>query len=966
MIDDVVAGVLVDAIATTGRWLGVAAQAALGRRGADDLAVARWFDTYRLTAGPPELTGLPAGGEDRLAACLRSNGVQAVLHELLAARLTDAPEADVERIQALFSQTLAVADNGLVPVAGTLFGFYDGQIADLTGRLEGTGVAILGQIRQEAFAARLIAVLQAIERHTAALSAGSAGSHASFLTGYRRHVREHHGYLTPPDFEQRRRIPLADLYVPPLIVPMAEARSTVNPAETEPPVIKLPDFIAQIDRSVLLGDPGGGKTTATTAVMHHLASQEHGQIPFLITLREFATTVPPERSVVGHIEHNLDVFYQCPAPPGLIARLLLTGNAVVLFDGLDELLDTSQRAEVTAIVERFCTEYPLAPVLVTSRLVGYDQARLDDRQFSRYRLGGFAEEQVREYAEKWFSRQEDRLVTREDWAESFMQESGSVPDLRSNPLILALMCLLYRGEGSLPHSRAGVYEQCANLLFRRWDSWRRIRVEMRAASFLYPLLRHLAWWLFTRDETQSAVTEPELVSRAAAFLHGRGFECETEAREVAQEFVSLCRDRLWVFSDTGSTATGQVLYSFTHRTFLEYFSAGQLTSQHDTPEQLAAALTGPIARQEWEVVSELAAQIKSQTSDRGADRIYSVLLHQRRHRSQRSRSNILQYLARSLRSVEPSPGIVRELSQDVLDNLFSGSANESLNYLPLSWLIASRTTHRNVISDEIGKRIDTMIASADPAVRLNGLLLASWLPYAPWAKGFPVNRPMRYENFWYDAAKEKLQMHSKMLRTVAADETELRFIALVWKIIDIGQALQLPGGITPLLRTQQTSMFDMRWGSYLAGEFRAFVSNPAAAAAATMGAVGRFLARNPQTPWVSSPIQEWAPLPWWYDPKEQQHPPSGLEPDIYLGAAAILLIFAEDAGTKVAAEDVLTRLGPLTDVAYYILRRRGEWSATLPDLPVPANFQHLFLSWARGSINFVVPGETPQQAAGLA
>ena len=72
--------------------------------------------------------------------------------------------------------------------------------------------------------------------------------------------------------------------------------------------------------------------------------------------------------------------------------LLLTGRAVVIFDGLDELLDTARRADVTTRVERFCAEYPLAPVLVTSRVVGYDQARLDDRQFTCYRLGGFGDD----------------------------------------------------------------------------------------------------------------------------------------------------------------------------------------------------------------------------------------------------------------------------------------------------------------------------------------------------------------------------------------------------------------------------------------------------------------------------------------------------------------------------------------------------------------------------------------------
>ena len=131
--------------------------------------------------------------------------------------------------------------------------------------------------------------------------------------------------------------------------------------------------------------------------MSYYGSEADRRIPFLVTLRNSRRRpAPPERSVAGYIEHKLEVFYQCPAQPGVITHLLLTGAAIVIFDGLDELLDASRRAEVTAIVERFCTEYPLAPVLVTSRLVGYDQARLDDRQFSRYRLGRFTEDQVGE------------------------------------------------------------------------------------------------------------------------------------------------------------------------------------------------------------------------------------------------------------------------------------------------------------------------------------------------------------------------------------------------------------------------------------------------------------------------------------------------------------------------------------------------------------------------------------------
>jgi len=60
-LDDVTTGVLVSAIGATGRWLGTAAAAARSGRGraAEDLAVARWFEAYKLTERvPPDAAGL--------------------------------------------------------------------------------------------------------------------------------------------------------------------------------------------------------------------------------------------------------------------------------------------------------------------------------------------------------------------------------------------------------------------------------------------------------------------------------------------------------------------------------------------------------------------------------------------------------------------------------------------------------------------------------------------------------------------------------------------------------------------------------------------------------------------------------------------------------------------------------------------------------------------------------------------
>jgi hypothetical protein len=232
--------------------------------------------------------------------------------------------------------------------------------------------------------------------------------------------------------------------------------------------------------------------------------------------------------------------------------------------------------------------------------------------------------------------------------------------------------------------------------------------------------------VLTRGQEQPAITEPDLLRQTSAFLYDQGFEVGDDAFEAAQEFIAFCRNRAWVLSDAGTTADGQRLYAFTHRTFLEYFAAAHLAAVCDSPEDLARELAPRIARQEWEVVAELAVQIKSNNSDRGAQRIYVVLLGED-GQSIADRSNILRFLARCVRFIEPSPRTARDLTRAALDHLFDGDISDEIRYLPLSWLLASCVSCCGIVKEELARRIADMISSPDWDVHLNGLRLALWV-----------------------------------------------------------------------------------------------------------------------------------------------------------------------------------------------------------------------------------------------
>jgi NACHT domain len=962
-IDEVASGVLVNAISATGRWLAIAATSPRGRR-AEELSIARWFETYRLTENIPDLPDLSAASASRLIDVLRGADVQAVVQELLAVRLTDAPETDAARAREVFAVTLASADHELLACAGPLADYYDDEICALVGRLGDS--PLLAQIRSEALSGRMIAVLHAIERHTAALSTRPhPRTEADFLTRYRAHVLDQHGKLEPPDFERRRRVPIADIYVPTVICEESYPRRTMAPLQSEPSALTVWELADLIDRTVLLGDPGGGKTTASNVLMYHFASDERRRIPFLVTLRTFAAEDPPPRSVVGFIEHELETLYQCPVPVGLVDLLLLTGRAVVIFDGLDELLDTARRADVATRVERFCAEYPLAPVVVTSRVVGYEQARLDDRLFTSYRLSGFRDEDVATYAQKWFALEEG---ARADDADAFLAESEGIPDLRANPLLLSLMCILYRGAGSLPRNRAEIYEQCANLLLRRWDARRRIHQDLRAGHLVEPALRHLAWWLFTRANTQSAVTERELVAATAEFLHGRGFEPEDDAHDAACEFIEFCRGRMWVFSDAGITASGERLYAFTHRTFLEYFAGAQLAYDSDSPEKLARTLAPHVARGEWDVVGELAVQIKDRTSREGAKRIYETLLDERRRRGPEGRSAVLQFLSRALRSVDPSRDVTRRLTREVVGFLFSGDPNSAISGLPMAWLLASCDTCLAVVDDEIAASIEDMLASSNSGTHLNGLRLAVSLDVPLWGnwneQGPDLPDSNRLKMYWAERKVQNILAYRKQIVMAGARYTEMRVVALRHGLITVEQALAMPGGLLALLQMGSVGIFRTRQLPYLRVSFYWFVHAPSDAAnnssismaSAQFSAVGNHLIRNPQPPWIIGTTGKW--------PRLGSNAPVAndrltmLNPIAYLGAVGVLFISVESDPTL--SYDLLgkdsSESGKFSDLYAYIKRRYApESEGLLPELPVPEEFKQVFLDWAGGKIDFISP-----------
>lgn len=952
MIEPIVTSLAASALSRMGKQILSAVSKRRDKTAADAKEVSLFLANFQYDKSLLRLSlTLPTGVTDAdVTAVMRTPRAEALAFELLTVELTDSKAAAVPRLRESWVDAVGHALDDRRDFADQLFGLLLTHFEIAVEAVRQTNPEVASKLQDAAHFRRIACVLEAIDQRIARADhvGPSAAELKEFVGRYRGQVRKSHRNITPPDFDRRRDVPIEDLYVGPTII-----RQTARTSEDEHHDVE--DLLAEIDRTVLLGDPGNGKSTASQVLLYDAAGDPTGPVPFLVVLREFAGT-KLDQSVVSYLEGRLDVFYHCPAPSGAIAHLLETGQAIVVFDGLDELLNTTHRREVTDAVSNFCNRYPLSRVLVTSRRVGYRQAPMDPTQFSTLELSGFDRDQVHDYVRKWFQQEDLNSSEVQSWADSFMAESAAVEDLTQTPLLLALMCIIYRGERSLPKNRPAVYDRCASMLFDKWDSSRKINTDLQVGALVDVAMKYLAYWLFT-EASADGVTEEELVGETTSFLLERSFERADEAEAAAREFVEFCRGRAWVFSDVGTTPEGEALYKFTHRTFLEYFAAYHLFRTTDTPEDLAKALVPKVARAEWDVVAQLAVQICDKHSDKGAIRIFNALLHERRKRAPEKRLNVLTFLARCTAFVQISPSVLRELMRQVLASAL-GERQVKPAYLGSSDALAT-LLHNSLFLDETALR-DEFVAGLE--LRLmdsdsgKSDMAMSLIAQAPFLFGRRQRDilPGEPEPWWVqelDLLSEKYrQRYLDMLGT----SVEFSVFALGNRWASLRQCLTAaPDGLGFLFTPYQPRIMEIVFTEYAYGMLTVATDENGASGErreellANLHELGELLrtGRLGGPPWLDRRRQsQITPLYMGY----RQTPPTDLSADQILGLG-FLVASALEFGTGFPSID----WGPATPVVQ-MLALRGPLDGIEPTVqPLGLGVEFPLLeAWSRSEVNF--------------
>ncbi|MCB9150261.1 MAG: SUMF1/EgtB/PvdO family nonheme iron enzyme [Caldilineaceae bacterium] len=373
---------------------------------------------------------------------------------------------------------------------------------------------------------------------------------------------------------------------------------------------------------VILGDPGGGKSTLTRRLAGVLASgcqseldeMEAGWLAELDAL--FGRRLLPVRVVLSRWAAHLDAQTQGVADDLITecVRILqqtasltndrqkehflerLTGatpNALILLDGLDEVADGVQRATLLASVADFCRGFGHVPLIVTCRIRPYAawQQAGEALALPDFTLAPLSRAAVGDFIERWHG----ELV----YAGRYQPEAsaaakgrllGALDDpnraelrhMAGTPLLLTMMARVNHAKG-LPNSRAMLYEEYVAQLLWEWERTKldekgrptNLEALLNGAKIpkgsLENALNRLAYSVHNPAEQRDTVDISHHTMRDALEAIHPG-DKPTKA-EWVERVLALMDERTGLIY-----AKDDRTYHFSHRTFQEYLAARQMTA----------------------------------------------------------------------------------------------------------------------------------------------------------------------------------------------------------------------------------------------------------------------------------------------------------------------------------------------------------------------------------------------------
>lgn len=399
-------------------------------------------------------------------------------------------------------------------------------------------------------------------------------------------------------------------------------------------------------RTVILGDPGTGKSTLLKRVVldacdnKKRCESENERMCVPLRIADFSNWL---ETIEEKQSDSLDdyIIEKCLTRDCLdkkivdiYFRLKAVGGILLLLDGMDEVKDFNLKDKIKVKINDFIRQSEDSVFVITSRIVGYDNS-LEAEKFLSLKILALDEYAISDYIRKWYNsiklfsnqREDNVFEKKAERLIEIIKSDDQFKTLAGNPLLLSILVILHYHGISLPNNRIKLYESISKTLLETWIENKGLLKEKYDADNLIMFFSIVAYEIIENSYDTMLISESSLRKLYSEYLNAQATNLsDKDAENEITEFINYISESVGILLKKGEI-NNEGLYGFLmHRQFTEYFAAIELEGRLEYND---VKLKNIVFNPKWiEVISLMGCYISNQNKGgqkRANDIIKSLL-----------------------------------------------------------------------------------------------------------------------------------------------------------------------------------------------------------------------------------------------------------------------------------------------------------------------------------------------------
>ena len=377
----------------------------------------------------------------------------------------------------------------------------------------------------------------------------------------------------------------------------------------------IDDILSQQHRTVIVGDPGTGKSTLLRFLVLDILSvnpsfknisKQYGKLlPVWLPFAFLSKHLSKDDSL--DIKTLLKIWFKSFGKEylyDLVKDALEDERLFLVIDGVDEWSNISSAQQAIDRIETTSQLYN-ARLLYSSRPYGFKLMKDMFTNVNIFSLASFSKSQQQEFIRKWYDKWQTSLkVSDSEFSlretKSFfleLEKTNDLSQLAGNPLLLSILLIQKLRDSKLPRNKINALKEITEYLINK-HPLKRIKDAAIVDETKYDIdfgdiFSELAFYI--QNQSNDGVINKDDACKVISkyLIKFAGFE-KAQAKLKGTEFVEVGANNFGIIVEKSNNEI-----SFTHRQFQEYLAAQYLAESDDkiVEDYLSSSSSNPILHQ---------------------------------------------------------------------------------------------------------------------------------------------------------------------------------------------------------------------------------------------------------------------------------------------------------------------------------------------------------------------------------